>query len=153
MLLTNQRLDKLAASRVDFMSRGMLNGPCLPSWIDRVAQDEAAALDEHGASPEAIDNDNNDDDDEDPAVDSPRYLGEVTLAVKKSVWYRLHSYLIELILFQSKDIHGGFVTLEQPLVNLTLLNLSEGFFLTSYTLIHHSWLLRSPLSSVHLPTA
>ena len=29
MLLTNQRLDKLAASRVDFKSRGMLDGPCL----------------------------------------------------------------------------------------------------------------------------
>jgi hypothetical protein len=27
MLLTNQRLDKLAASRVDFSSRGMLDGP------------------------------------------------------------------------------------------------------------------------------
>jgi hypothetical protein len=29
MLLTNQRLDKLAASRVDFASRGMLKGTCL----------------------------------------------------------------------------------------------------------------------------
>jgi hypothetical protein len=29
MLLTNQRLDKLAASRVDFASRGMLHGTCL----------------------------------------------------------------------------------------------------------------------------
>ena len=153
MLLTNQRLDKLAASRVDFVNRGMLNGPCLPLWIDRVAQDEAAALDGHGASSEAIDDDDNDDDDEDPAVDGPRYLGEVTLAVKKSMWYELHSYFIKLIFFQSKDIHGGFVTSEQPLVNLTLLNLSEGFFLISYTLIHHSRLLRSLLSSVHLPMA
>ncbi|KAI0632415.1 hypothetical protein C8Q77DRAFT_1218797 [Trametes polyzona] len=33
MLLTNQRLDKLAAARLDFQSRGMLQGPCvrLPS--------------------------------------------------------------------------------------------------------------------------
>src|SRR5882762_245366 len=29
MLLTNQRLDKLAASRVDFASCGMLKGTCL----------------------------------------------------------------------------------------------------------------------------
>ncbi|OBZ79674.1 hypothetical protein A0H81_01416 [Grifola frondosa] len=29
MLLTNQRLDKLAASRTDFADRGMLNGTCL----------------------------------------------------------------------------------------------------------------------------
>jgi hypothetical protein len=27
MLVTNQRLDKLAAARIDFTSRGMLNGP------------------------------------------------------------------------------------------------------------------------------
>jgi hypothetical protein len=31
MLVTNQRLDKLAASRVDFTKRGMLNGTCLES--------------------------------------------------------------------------------------------------------------------------
>ena len=33
MLLTNQRLDKLAAARVDFTSRGMLNGTCLHDAI------------------------------------------------------------------------------------------------------------------------
>lgn len=33
MLLTNQRLDKLAASRVDFKSRGMLSGTCLSEAI------------------------------------------------------------------------------------------------------------------------
>jgi hypothetical protein len=33
MLLTNQRLDKIAASRVDFTSRGMLNGTCLSTVI------------------------------------------------------------------------------------------------------------------------
>ncbi|KAF8528622.1 hypothetical protein JB92DRAFT_3081421 [Gautieria morchelliformis] len=31
MLLTNQRLDKLAAARVDFVNRGMLKGTCLSS--------------------------------------------------------------------------------------------------------------------------
>jgi hypothetical protein len=35
MLLTNQRLDKLAAARVDFANRGMLKGTCLSSvWED-----------------------------------------------------------------------------------------------------------------------
>jgi len=31
MLLTNQQLDKLAAARVDFQARGMLNTPLIPS--------------------------------------------------------------------------------------------------------------------------
>jgi hypothetical protein len=33
MLLTNQRLDKLAAARVDFTQRGMLKGTCLSDAI------------------------------------------------------------------------------------------------------------------------
>jgi hypothetical protein len=33
MLLTNQRLDKLAASRVDFAKRDMLHGTCLDSVL------------------------------------------------------------------------------------------------------------------------
>ncbi|KAH7918155.1 hypothetical protein BV22DRAFT_1108435 [Leucogyrophana mollusca] len=32
MLLTNQRLDKIAASRADFTARGMLDGPCAISY-------------------------------------------------------------------------------------------------------------------------
>ncbi|KAH7905240.1 hypothetical protein BJ138DRAFT_1138338 [Hygrophoropsis aurantiaca] len=35
MLLTNQRLDKIAASRVDFQKRGMLSGTCLLAPIDK----------------------------------------------------------------------------------------------------------------------
>jgi hypothetical protein len=34
MLLTNQRLDKLAACRIDFTSRGMLSGPCLDNNLN-----------------------------------------------------------------------------------------------------------------------
>ncbi|KAG1759770.1 hypothetical protein EDD22DRAFT_955544 [Suillus occidentalis] len=34
MLVTNQRLDKLAAARVDFTSRGMLNGTCLSAALE-----------------------------------------------------------------------------------------------------------------------
>jgi len=36
MLLTNQRLDKLAAARVDFANRGMLEGTCLSSILDHI---------------------------------------------------------------------------------------------------------------------
>jgi hypothetical protein len=36
MLLTNQRLDKLAASRVDFAKRGMLGGTCLSSVWEQI---------------------------------------------------------------------------------------------------------------------
>ncbi|KAG2117733.1 hypothetical protein DEU56DRAFT_874097 [Suillus clintonianus] len=36
MLLTNQRLDKLAVSRVDFASRGMLTGTCLSYILDKL---------------------------------------------------------------------------------------------------------------------
>ena len=33
MLITNQRMDKLAAARMDFMARGMLHGTGLPSYL------------------------------------------------------------------------------------------------------------------------
>jgi hypothetical protein len=36
MLLTNQRLDKLAASRVDFTHRGMLVGTCLSYILEKL---------------------------------------------------------------------------------------------------------------------
>jgi hypothetical protein len=36
MLLTNQRLDKLAAARVDFTNHGMLKGTCLSSVLDQL---------------------------------------------------------------------------------------------------------------------
>lgn len=36
MLLTNQRLDKLAASRVDFADRGMLRGTCLSYTLEKL---------------------------------------------------------------------------------------------------------------------
>ena len=36
MLLTNQRLDKLAAARVDFTDRGMLEGTCLSLVWDQI---------------------------------------------------------------------------------------------------------------------
>jgi hypothetical protein len=40
MLLTNQRLDKLAASRVDFANRAMLNGTCLESVLGALRESD-----------------------------------------------------------------------------------------------------------------
>jgi hypothetical protein len=38
MLLTNQRLDKLAAARVDFSNRGMLDGTCLSNTLEGIGE-------------------------------------------------------------------------------------------------------------------
>ena len=38
MLLTNQRIDKLAAARVDFTDRGMLHGTCLSATRDEIVR-------------------------------------------------------------------------------------------------------------------
>jgi len=38
MLLTNQRMDKLAASRVDFTARGMMDGTCLESVLSSLGK-------------------------------------------------------------------------------------------------------------------
>jgi len=40
MLLTNQRLDKLAATRADFTRRGMLSGTCLSAALDELCKFE-----------------------------------------------------------------------------------------------------------------
>lgn len=44
MLLTNQRLDKLAAARADFASRGMLAGTCLSSTWDQILEAQALSM-------------------------------------------------------------------------------------------------------------
>ena len=63
MLLSNQCLDKLAAARVDFVARGMLNGALLPDHLqDSMAQDA------------------HDEDDDEGVVEGLRYVGEVRLA-------------------------------------------------------------------------
>jgi len=66
MLLTNHRLDKLAACRIDFKSRGMLSGSC-PAAIP---PEPPPIL------PPA------DDGDSDP-TDGPRVLAQVVLAKKR----------------------------------------------------------------------
>ena len=43
MLLTNQRLDKLAAARIDFSNRGMLQGTCLSEMLAKLGEHDAAS--------------------------------------------------------------------------------------------------------------
>jgi hypothetical protein len=66
MLLINQRMDKLAAARVDFAARGMLDGHNLDQWIPEPPLD---VIPEEG---EDLDAENID--------DRPAFLGEVKLA-------------------------------------------------------------------------
>lgn len=66
MLVTNQRLDKLAAARADFVERGMLDGPCLAPNIVI----------------ETVHVPNNEDPD-DEAAEGPRVLATVKLAKRK----------------------------------------------------------------------
>lgn len=78
MLLINQRLDKLAASKVDFIDRGMLRGPttgtpinlagCTPTLADGIPIPEPVPLDECDAEDDA------------GAVDHDMFEGEVMLA-------------------------------------------------------------------------
>lgn len=48
MLLTNQRLDKLAAARIDFTAHGMLSGPILTSGIANKPPMDAPPNEPHG---------------------------------------------------------------------------------------------------------
>ena len=67
MLLTNQRIDKLAACRVSLTVRNMLDGPCLASGVAPIVP--LLPLPRH--------------DPDDGAVDVPRVLASVSLARKR----------------------------------------------------------------------
>ncbi|KAK7040508.1 hypothetical protein R3P38DRAFT_2894781 [Favolaschia claudopus] len=69
MLVTNQRLDKLAAARVDFTERGMLSAPLLPNPEPPAPTPTPAPT---------ADDENNDN----GGVDGPTHMGEVKLAKK-----------------------------------------------------------------------
>ena len=69
MLLTNQRLDKLAACRVDLSARNMLEGPCLAPGVIPIFIGVLPLL----SPPLPQDRD-------DDAVDEPRVLASVSLA-------------------------------------------------------------------------
>ncbi|THH16281.1 hypothetical protein EUX98_g9327 [Antrodiella citrinella] len=89
MLLTNQRLDKLAASRSDFAARGMLVGSLLFAVIDtfeaaaaQAAVQNAAAASEAEDDAEKVEERAGKDDaeDDDEVVEGPRVMASVTLA-------------------------------------------------------------------------
>ncbi|KAG1844764.1 hypothetical protein C8R48DRAFT_750825 [Suillus tomentosus] len=96
MLLTNQRLDKLAASRVDFVDRGMLQGTCLSYILNKLDQDEPfgryhhATNDGEGSADEGEGNTNAEPDAD--AVDGPTVLAHVDLA--KTAARRIYPELI-----------------------------------------------------------
>ncbi|KAI0740248.1 hypothetical protein C8Q76DRAFT_765250 [Earliella scabrosa] len=84
-LETNQRLDKLAAARVDFLARGMLRGPLLPTiyeddpWAglgldDDLYEDPRALAERHAVI---------DEDEDGGPVDNAEPLGCVVLAKRK----------------------------------------------------------------------
>jgi hypothetical protein len=96
MLLTNQRLDKLAAARVDFSNRGMLDGTCLSNALEGIGEfGHFSALCYYNVISETLhagdlsdDEKNTDninqpaipDEDEDDVDDGPTVLAHVELA-------------------------------------------------------------------------
>jgi hypothetical protein len=90
MLLTNQRLDKLAACRVDFDAHSMLNGPCLAPSIDPIAPPPPV---------QPLHRDLDDD-----AVDGPQVLASVSLARTRGNATLLYIYSISLMSSYSTQI-------------------------------------------------
>ncbi|TDL21906.1 hypothetical protein BD410DRAFT_284313 [Rickenella mellea] len=81
MLLTNQRLDKLAACRVDFKSRGMLSKPLFSDGLDDLStndNDQGVGID---LRPAGIGNE------DDGVEEGPRVLAHVDLARKYAKGY------------------------------------------------------------------
>jgi hypothetical protein len=78
MLITNQRMDKLAAARVDFMARGMLRGTGLPSYLLGVDGLLAESLMTEPVHPPLLPDD--DDNMELGAVEEPMSQSEIQLA-------------------------------------------------------------------------
>ena len=70
MLLSNQRIDKLAACHVDFTARSMLDGPCLaPGVIPIIPLPPLPPV----AEP----------DPDDDAIDGPRAVASISLAISQ----------------------------------------------------------------------
>ncbi|OJT11974.1 hypothetical protein TRAPUB_11478 [Trametes pubescens] len=66
MLLTNQRLEKLSAARVDLTARGMMTGTCLSAAYAAAVQ---ATLDHDRADKDSTDTDSDDDSSDDDSSD------------------------------------------------------------------------------------
>ncbi|KAG1903865.1 uncharacterized protein F5891DRAFT_1126823 [Suillus fuscotomentosus] len=92
MLLTNQRLDKIAASRVDFAARGMLKGSCAFSYFNSFFENRFAIGSDNGDSevqqnnmdeennPFAIESDDFDDVEDQGIVDDVDVIADVQSA-------------------------------------------------------------------------
>jgi hypothetical protein len=98
MLVTNQRLDKIAAARIDFSSRGMLSGPNRSGFLAEVSTTvnvvtniPQPALLDIIRQPETIPD--HDGEVDAGAVDEPESLAEVTLAKT----YGKSSLLIQIL--------------------------------------------------------
>ena len=93
MLTINTRNDKLAAARIDFSSRGMLDGTCLSETLralsgnlDDTDEDDSNEDDSDGDGLDLDANDNENNHGENDLcgpIDGPPILGEVTLALKR----------------------------------------------------------------------
>lgn len=94
MLTINSRNDKLAAARVDFSSRGMLNGTCLSEALEKLRNlPEEDTISSDGDTEDDLDDDgvergrdlDADEEEEEPTgpVEGPAALSEVTLAHKR----------------------------------------------------------------------
>ncbi|KAF9473082.1 hypothetical protein BDN70DRAFT_817749, partial [Pholiota conissans] len=86
MMVTNQRLDKLSAMRVDFVKRGMLEGSTGMSIHVLNAISKLIDTTAVSAAPETINNAEDEDDDSSP-VDGPAVLGHVRLARRRANGY------------------------------------------------------------------
>jgi len=84
MLTINSRNDKLAAARVDFQSRGMLEGTCLSEALNSLTRDpDDTSGDDTDGDEDGNGDENNHESNTCGPVDGPPILGEVTLALKK----------------------------------------------------------------------
>ena len=93
ILTINTRNDKLAAARVDFLSRGMLEGTCLYETLHALSRDQDDNVDGGSTSisdpdggdlnPDLDGESHHDEDDLSGPVDGPVIVSEVSLGLKK----------------------------------------------------------------------
>ena len=97
MLTINTWNDKLAAARIDFLSRGMLNGTCLSEALKKLQNtlkdigdsNSDIADDSDYSSEDGQDLDADEDEDRTGPVDGPPALSEVILAQKRGEYHSL----------------------------------------------------------------
>jgi len=107
MLITNQRLDKLAATRVDFESRCMLKGSVVSSAVQEVGHQ----CSEHSSSDKDSDGGNGPDDDEIQMQDGPCVLNFVRLAKTPGIMVLLYCDFPHLILPFYVVQHGNYLVI------------------------------------------